>query len=236
MLGPVITTEAHLAFSGARTHSNNTAQMTAMIEAMSFLGPHGPVARDVESCIYYDSKHAAGESLGTIQARTHVQLALTCQRSMLCAQHRLRLTMQHVYGHTGKIWIMNVLTMLLHLVHLASFPATTLPLAGFVITLTHLPVVMVVTASARFWKDCIALEQKQRRYLKMGVSAVFIIGFFVSLTCTFCVIGDFALSLLSRAPTLLFRKAMESPTSSLSTSSSFSEVYAQHVESSPGLA
>ena len=41
MFGPVVTTEAHLAFSGARTHSYNTAEMTAMIEALSFLGPHG---------------------------------------------------------------------------------------------------------------------------------------------------------------------------------------------------
>ena len=39
LFGPVITAEAHLAFSGARTHSNNTAEMTAMIEALSFLGP-----------------------------------------------------------------------------------------------------------------------------------------------------------------------------------------------------
>ena len=76
--------------------------MTAMIEALSFLGPHGPVGRDVESCIFDDSKHA-GVCLGTIQARTHVQLALACQRSMIRAQHRLRLTMQHVYGHTGNL-------------------------------------------------------------------------------------------------------------------------------------
>ena len=34
MFGPVVTTEAPLAFSGARIHSNNTAEMTAMIEAM----------------------------------------------------------------------------------------------------------------------------------------------------------------------------------------------------------
>ena len=34
---PVITTEDHLAFSGTRIHSNNTAEMTAMIEALSFL-------------------------------------------------------------------------------------------------------------------------------------------------------------------------------------------------------
>ena len=51
MFGPVITTEAHLAFSGAGIHSNNSAEMTAMVEALSFLGPHGPVARDEQSCI-----------------------------------------------------------------------------------------------------------------------------------------------------------------------------------------
>ena len=83
--------------------SNNTAEMTAMVEALSFLGPRGPVARDEQSCIFYDTQHAAGVCLGTIQARSHVQLALACQRSMLCAQHRLRLTMQHVYGHSGNL-------------------------------------------------------------------------------------------------------------------------------------
>ena len=103
MFGPVVTTEAHLAFSGARAHSNNTAEMTAMIEALFFLGPHGPVTRDEQSCIYYDSLHAAGICLGTIQARTHVQLALACQQSMIRAQHTLRLTMQHVCGHGGNL-------------------------------------------------------------------------------------------------------------------------------------
>ena len=102
LFGPVVTTEAHLAFFGARAHSN-AAEMTVMIEALSFLGPHDPMARDEESCIFYDSKHAAGVCLGTIQARTHVQLALACQRSMICAQHKLRLTMQHVHGHTGNL-------------------------------------------------------------------------------------------------------------------------------------
>ena len=77
--------------------------MSALIEALSFLGPRGPVARDANSCIYHDSKHAAGVCLGTIQARTHVQLALACQRSMLKVQYRLRFTMQHVYGHTGNL-------------------------------------------------------------------------------------------------------------------------------------
>ena len=47
--------------------------------------------------------HAVGTCLGTIQARTHVQLALACQQSMIHAQNRLRLTMQHVFGHGGNL-------------------------------------------------------------------------------------------------------------------------------------
>ena len=73
----------------------------------------------------------------------------------------------------------------LHLVHLASHPFTTLPLAGFVITSTPLLVVVIVTESVRFWKDCVASELKQHRHLRMVVGAVFLIGFFVSLTHAF---------------------------------------------------
>ena len=80
---------------------------------------------------------------------------------------------------------MNVPIMPLHLVHLASFPVTTLPLAAFVKTLTHLPVVVIVTASVKSWKSCIALELKQHCYLRTGVCAVFLIGFFVTLTHAF---------------------------------------------------
>ena len=47
MFGPVVTTEAHPAFSGVRTHSNNTAVMGVMIESL-FLGPRGLVARDMD--------------------------------------------------------------------------------------------------------------------------------------------------------------------------------------------
>ena len=41
--------------------------------------------------------------LGTIQARTHVQLALACQQAPIHAKRRLRLTMHHVYGHGGNL-------------------------------------------------------------------------------------------------------------------------------------
>ena len=74
-----------------------------MLQALFFHGPHGPVARDAHSCIFSDSKHAAGICLGTVQARTHVQFDLACQRSLLKAQLRIRFTMKHVDGHTGNL-------------------------------------------------------------------------------------------------------------------------------------
>ena len=180
-----------------------------------------------------DSKHSAGVCLGTIQARTHVQLALACQRSMICAQHKLRLTMHHVRGHTfnlgnecadhaaalgtfGLISSHNVATRWIR----NNFDAS----VCFVL--------LVITTSERFWKDCSTLEQMQRRYLKKGSwCAVVTIGFFCVSHVHICVIGDFALSLLSRASTLIFRTSNGKPyfVSSVSTASSFEDYFAHNM-------
>ena len=72
-----------------------------------------------------------------------------------------------------EIRVTNVLTMPLHLAHLDSSLTTTLPHAGFIITLTLLCVLMAVTTSARSWNDCSTFEQMQRRFIKTGVSVVF---------------------------------------------------------------
>ena len=143
--------------------------------AMSFLGPRGSVARDANSCIYFDSKHAAGVRLGTIQARTHVQLALACQQSMLSVQHKLRLTKQHVYGHTGNLG------------NECADHAAALGTFGFVSNhnLATRWVRHNFGTSACFGscnnigdvlENCVTSELKQHRYLRTGVSAVFLIG------------------------------------------------------------
>ena len=149
---------------------------------MSFLGPRGRVARDEQSCIFYDSQHAAGVCLGTIQARTHVQLALANACTV-----------------TVEIWVMNVLTMPLHLGHSDLPLATLVPPAGILITLTLPCVLMAVTTSAKSWNDCSTREMMQRRFSITGVSVVFAIGsivFLVHFTHIFYGIGDPALSLL----------------------------------------
>ena len=110
--------------------------------------------------------------MGTIQACTHVQMVLACQRSMLFAQHRLWLII---------IW-------------------------------THLLVVMAVTTSARYWKDCSTLEQMQRRYLQEGSWSCVHHRVLCVSHMNKSVIGDFALSFFFfRASTLLFRKSNEKP-------------------------
>ena len=76
VFGPVITTEAHLAYAGARLHPSNTAEPSSIIEALSFLGPSGPLARDSQACIFYDSRHAASICLGIVQSRANVPLRL----------------------------------------------------------------------------------------------------------------------------------------------------------------
>ena len=99
MFGPVITTEAHLAYAGARDSIPTALLNSSFIEALSFLGPSGPVSRDSQACIFYDSRHAASTCLGTVQSRANVTLGLTCQRLLLKNQLRLRFTMQHINSH-----------------------------------------------------------------------------------------------------------------------------------------
>ena len=164
LFGPVITNEAHLAFSGARIHSNNTAEMSSMFEALSFLAPRGPVTHDELSRIFFGSVHAAGKCLGTIQARTHEQLALACQQSMIRAQHRLRLTCNMCLV-TVVIGATNAPIMLLPLALWVSSPDTMSPRVGVVTTLTPLYVSMGATASARLLNDYSTIEQMLRRYI-----------------------------------------------------------------------
>ena len=76
MFGQVVTTEAHLAYARARHHSINTAELSSIIEALSFLGPMAQlpvILRRVSSTIpdmrpsfaWTLSKHARTSSWGS---------------------------------------------------------------------------------------------------------------------------------------------------------------------------
>ena len=121
--------------------------------------------------------HAAGICLGTIQARTHVQLAPACQQSVIKVQHRLRLNMQHVCGHGGNLG--NECTDHVAALGHSDSPLTTmLPPAGFTVTIL-LCVLMAMTTSPMSWNDCNVSELLQRRFLQIEVNVVLTIGFIV---------------------------------------------------------
>ena len=190
-----------------------------MIEALSFLGPHGPVTRDEHSRVFITTLCMLLVCLGTIQARAHVQLALACQQSTSisvpsvgCGSPCSTCMVMVEFGVT------NVLIMLLHLAHSDSSLATTLPHAGFIITLTLLCVLMAVTTSARSWNDCSTFEQMQHPFLKIGVS----VGFSHRVHCASCAFHvtetrvSLALSLFPQGSCFL-KQVMDRLSSSAST-------------------
>ena len=92
---------------------------------------------------------------------------------MATARHATRMV-------TVEIWVMNVLTMPLHLAHLGLHPTTTSSLVGIIILLMQLRVLMVVTTFMRFWNDYDAFGWRLFLSPKLEASIVFIIGSSVS--------------------------------------------------------
>ena len=135
---------------------------------------------------------------------------------MLCAQHRLQLAMQHVYGHTGNLGT-----------ECADHAAA---LGSHGLISSH-------NVSTRWFRHnfdtsacCDQWDSEQRRYFKMGVSAVFTIGFFVSLSHTLmCHRWFCSQPFFPAQPLCSWGKTMESPTSSVSTGSSVGENFAHNM-------
>ena len=80
-----------------------------------------------------------------------------------------------------EIWEANVLILPPRLVHLASLPVTTSPLAGFVMTLSPLPVVVIATASVKSWK-LRSIRTETASLLRNGSWCCVPLGFCVTLT------------------------------------------------------
>ena len=60
---PVIATEAHVTFAGASQQTNNSAQLSSIIEALRFFSLLEPVPRGSHACIFHDLWHAADVGL-----------------------------------------------------------------------------------------------------------------------------------------------------------------------------
>ena len=91
--------------------------------------------------------------LALVLARSHVQLALACQESMIRA---------HMCLVTVELWVTNAPIMLLPLALLGSSLAIMSSHVGFVTTLTLLSILMAATTSARLLNEYNTFEQMLR--------------------------------------------------------------------------
>ena len=128
--------------------------------------------------VFFDSKHAAGSCLGTIQARTHVQLALACQQSLLKVQHMLVLPCNMCTFIQGS-WELNVQIMLLRLAPLVWCQVLTSLHVGHIILLIPSQFLLPAATVVISWRNCVTSEQRWFRLssTKTRVSALFLIGF-----------------------------------------------------------
>ena len=108
--------------------------------------------------------------------------SFACRRSMMFAQRKLRLTMQHVYGHSGNLGNEFFFTILLNLAHSGLPLTTTLSLVGKHLNFDAVHVLAVRT-SMRFWNYYNEFELGLSLFPNFGASIFFIIGSSVS----FCV-------------------------------------------------
>ena len=95
-----------------------------------------------------------------MQARTHVQLALACQQSMLKVSRTGCGSPCNTCTATPGIWEMNVLIMPPHLGHSIWHQVTTNLHVGLVIILVPLLALVLATTLEMSWKNCVTLEQK----------------------------------------------------------------------------
>ena len=102
--GPVVTSAAHPAYLGARRHTNNTAELTALAELLRALLSSSPQRAGSRGVVRTDSEYAAACMMGRVTPKTNRQLAerLRSLWRRLRAKHTV--TWRHVAGHSGNKW------------------------------------------------------------------------------------------------------------------------------------
>ena len=97
--GPVVTDESDQRWLGAQKHSNNTAELTAIAEALTWLQTEAPGPEHVPVSIRYDSQYAANAVQGATQAQANRQLVEKCREIHVKVQARRAIDWTWVKGH-----------------------------------------------------------------------------------------------------------------------------------------
>ena len=102
LFGPVLLDAQHRLYLGAEVGSNNTAELSAMCEALFYVTNY--IAPEREVVIRYDSTYAANVISGKHKA--HANKALVAQGQACLEQARVSnpVTFLHVKAHSGDKW------------------------------------------------------------------------------------------------------------------------------------
>ena len=98
MSGPVIIDPQDFQHEGAEVATNNTAELTGILEAMREACDEGGVGTVL---VRYDSEYAARMATGHWRAKKNLELVRSVQEAVAEARVRRRVLFMHVKGHSG---------------------------------------------------------------------------------------------------------------------------------------
>eukprot|EP00973_Karenia_brevis_P070211 9758431-Karenia_brevis.AAC.1 len=99
---PVVTAPWHPQWVGARERTNNTGELTAVIEAMMWLRDEAPDNGDIPVLFRFDSYYAANIAQGIWEPKSNEELAEKAREITSIVEGKRQITWQHVYGHSGE--------------------------------------------------------------------------------------------------------------------------------------
>lgn len=99
--GAVLTNPIHQDWCGARLHTNNTAEISAMIQVFKHALTTHPT-EDLE--LRYDSTLAAGLAQGTLEPTSNLELAASLRYLVTRFEEHATATFTHVRAHQGEWW------------------------------------------------------------------------------------------------------------------------------------
>ena len=100
--GPVITEKTNHLFVGAEEATNNTGELTAMIEGMIWLQTEMPDGGGVPITVRYDSEYAAGMTRGNLVPTTNVKLVEKAREVRKKLEEKRQISWSWVKGHSGE--------------------------------------------------------------------------------------------------------------------------------------
>ena len=100
--GPVVTEPWSELWVGAREHTNNTGELSAIAEAMLWLMEEAQDGGEVPVEIRYDSQYAANMARGFWTPKSNEELVAKTRALVQQVEGRRRTVWTHVYGHTGE--------------------------------------------------------------------------------------------------------------------------------------